>query len=302
MLVAATAVGLSACSTFDNTGVAAEVAGADISADRYEEFLQIYFERGDAFGTTPAENGRVSADQSRFLLAVMVRQQLFRTFTEQRGVDVTEDREAFKSAVIAPSPLGELGLPDEMLDLIADVDDQLLSESLGKVSAPNIDALRSAYAANPSGTGVTCVRHILVETEAEAEAVLDELASGADFSALAELRSTDQSAVGQGGAIQGPDGPCIPLETIRQGFDPAFVDGMLDAREGVPSSPVESSFGWHVILHRPWAEVGDAVGAAHSSGDAGQLLFAGYAATAEVDIDPRYGTWNPVARSVEPLG
>ncbi|MEO6653482.1 MAG: peptidylprolyl isomerase [Ilumatobacteraceae bacterium] len=299
---AAITVALSGCATFSNAREVADVDGSAISTDRYQDYSQVYFERADAFGTAAPSNGGVDAEQSRFLLAAMIRQQLFRNFTDARGIDVTSARNDFTTNVLRPSQLGELDLPDTFFDLIADIDAQMISTSLQDAAAPNVDQLRAMYTNEPTSIGLVCVRHILVATEAEADAVLDELADGADFATLAEERSLDPSAVGVGGAIQSPDSPCIPLETVVQGFDPLFAAGLLDAQEGAPTEPVESSRGWHVILVRPWAEISDAVEAFHQDGTSGKLLFDGYAATAGVEVNPRYGAWNPLTASVDELG
>lgn len=126
-------------------------------------------------------------------------------------------------------------------------------------------------------------------------------AAGADFATLAAERSTE-SAAAASGAIASSDNQCIPLLTVRQGFDPGFTAGALAAREGVPSEPVESSFGWHVILHRPWDEISDSVLGLLQPGDVGGYLFDGRVATAQVDVDPRYGVWSPVDGAVIPAG
>ncbi len=300
--VAALAIGLSGCATFTNSGEVADVDGTDISADTYHDYSQVYFERADAFGTTAPTNGHVDAEQSRFLLAAMIRQQLFRNFAAEREIDVGPSREDFKTDVLRPSPLGELDLSDTFLDLIADIDPDLISTALQGVPAPDTDQLRSLYADSPASTGLLCVRHILVATEGEAESVLDDLAEGADFADLAEERSTDSAAVGTGGVIQSPDSPCIPLETVVQGFDPQFAAALLDAQADVPTQPVQSSLGWHVVLARPWEEIGDAVVQFHQPDVSGRLLFDGYATTAPVEVDPRYGAWNPLTTSVDELG
>ncbi|MEJ7799849.1 MAG: peptidylprolyl isomerase [Ilumatobacter sp.] len=302
LTTAAIAIGLSGCATFTNAREVAAVDGIDISTDRYQDYSQVYFERADAFGTTAPSSGGVDAEQSRFLLAAMIRQQLFRNFVDERGIDVSTTRDDFTTNVLRPSQLGELDLPDMFLDLIADIDVQMVATSLEDAAAPTLDQLRALYADDPTSTGLVCVRHILVATEGEADAVLDELADGGDFATLAEERSIDPSAAGSGGAIQSPDSPCIPLETVVQGFDPLFAAGLLDAQEGTPTGPVESSRGWHVVLARPWAEISDAVGDFHQPGASGKLLYDGYAATAPVDVNPRYGAWNALTASVDELG
>jgi peptidyl-prolyl cis-trans isomerase C len=80
-------------------------------------------------------------------------------------------------------------------------------------------------------------RHILVETEDEAKAVLAELKKGADFAELAKQKSKDP------GASQGGD---LGYFTKDQ-MVPEFADVAFKLDKGKISDPVKSQFGWHVI-------------------------------------------------------
>lgn len=81
-------------------------------------------------------------------------------------------------------------------------------------------------------------RHILVETEEEAQAIVAELEGGADFVELAQQKSTGPS--GQNGG---------DLGFFRRGqMVPAFEEAAFAlSAPGDLSAPVQSSFGWHVI-------------------------------------------------------
>ena len=91
-----------------------------------------------------------------------------------------------------------------------------------------------------------CARHILVETEEDAQAVLTELEEGADFAALAEERSTGPS---------GPEGGELGCLTPGQTVEP-FDQAAFAAPVGEPVGPVETQFGWHVILVYERTEAG----------------------------------------------
>jgi peptidyl-prolyl cis-trans isomerase C len=81
-------------------------------------------------------------------------------------------------------------------------------------------------------------RHILVESEDEARDVLDELDDGEDFADLAQEYSIDQTAA------QGGDLGWLTVSSV-----PAFANVLPTATPGVPlSDPVQSNYGWHVIL------------------------------------------------------
>lgn len=81
-------------------------------------------------------------------------------------------------------------------------------------------------------------RHILVETEDEAKAVLAELKKGADFADLAKTKSKDPSAKQEGGDLG---------YFTKQQMVPEFSEVAFRLDKGQLSDPVKSQFGWHVI-------------------------------------------------------
>jgi peptidyl-prolyl cis-trans isomerase C len=80
-------------------------------------------------------------------------------------------------------------------------------------------------------------RHILVETEDEAKAVLAELKKGADFAELAKAKSKDPGS---------SDGGDLGYFTKDQ-MVPEFAETAFKLDKGALSDPVKSQFGWHVI-------------------------------------------------------
>ncbi|CUH86493.1 Foldase protein PrsA precursor [Phaeobacter sp. CECT 5382] len=108
-------------------------------------------------------------------------------------------------------------------------------------SASDEDALRKAYEDKYSeGDGGDEFRaaHILVESEADALEIKEELDAGADFDILAKERSTGPS---------GPNGGDLGWFS-RGRMVPEFEEAVLDLRAGEISAPVETQFGWHLIL------------------------------------------------------
>ncbi len=162
---------------------------------------------------------------------------------------------------------------------------------------PTFD-VEAGYNESPAGIGVVCARHIVVATEAEAEDVLAELDAGADFAELAADRSLDPSAADNGGVLTDGTGDCLPLSTLGQ--VPEFSTAMEEAGIGVPTQPVESSQGWHVLVARPYDEVADALDALFAE-DAGTVLYDVFRREADVQVDPRYGRWDHVTSSVVAL-
>ncbi len=81
-------------------------------------------------------------------------------------------------------------------------------------------------------------RHILVETEAEAETILKDLQSGADFAKLAKERSKDTGSGANGG----------DLGWFGKGqMVPEFETAAFSLKVGEISKPVKSQFGYHII-------------------------------------------------------
>ncbi len=301
------AFALSGCATFSNTGDVADVDGTPITNDEFEAVSRSYFETDLFFdpGSTVDDrivDGRVGADVSRNLLTAAVRQQLLREFLDEQGVDNSQIRTEFQTVALPQTPLAAVDVDPALLDLFTDSDGTVVSRSLGLVSVPNIDELERRYSTDPSSTGLLCVRHIVVETEVEANEIIRELVAGADFAELAAERSIDDASAANGGAIVAPDNECIPLATARQGFEPAFAAGLIGGGEGALVGPVETTFGWHVILTRPWDEISDSAVALYQPEAAGALLFDGFKATTDIEVDPRFGSWNVIDETVEPIG
>ena len=174
-------------------------------------------------------------------------------------------------------------------------------QSLGQLTAPSAGDLEAQYRDDPAGTGALCVSHILLETEAEAQAVVDELEGGADFAEVAKARSTEPAAATTGGALAGADGnACQSVGTFQTQYDADFTTGALGATVGEPTDPIQSQFGWHVILLRPYEEVADDLATLVASSP-GEAALTGALATADISVDPRYGQWSRAAGNVVSL-
>jgi len=80
--------------------------------------------------------------------------------------------------------------------------------------------------------------HILLETEEEAKAVIDELAGGADFAELAKEKS-----IGPSSTVGGDLGWFSPSQMVAP-----FSEAVTRMENGtVSATPVKTQFGWHVI-------------------------------------------------------
>ena len=85
-----------------------------------------------------------------------------------------------------------------------------------------------------------CVRHIVVEAEGDANALIEELNQGADFAGLARERSTDTASASRGGDIG-----CFAREGVVA--KSAFEKAAFNAVQGEVTGPVKSEFGYHVL-------------------------------------------------------
>ncbi|MDQ7781458.1 MAG: peptidylprolyl isomerase [Desulfomonilaceae bacterium] len=86
-------------------------------------------------------------------------------------------------------------------------------------------------------------RHILVKTEAQANKLLQEIKSGADFGELARKHSIDPAGA-KGGKLQLPNGSdWLPKGTFEKGFEYE----LFKVPKGSVGGPVKSQFGWHLL-------------------------------------------------------
>lgn len=82
-------------------------------------------------------------------------------------------------------------------------------------------------------------RHILVEKEEEAKAILASLKKGGKFEDIAKKQSKDPGSGAQGGS----------LDWANPGsYVPEFTEAMVKLEKGkTTQAPIKSQFGWHII-------------------------------------------------------
>ena len=81
-------------------------------------------------------------------------------------------------------------------------------------------------------------RHILVEDEAQAKAVVERLKKGEDFAKVAAELSKDPGSGKEGGDLGW---------FTKDRMVPEFAEAAFKLKKGEISEPVKSQFGWHVI-------------------------------------------------------
>jgi peptidyl-prolyl cis-trans isomerase C len=94
------------------------------------------------------------------------------------------------------------------------------------------DAVKSA-----AGQEEVRARHILVDNEDEAKAIVEQLRTGGDFAAIAKEKSKDP-----GGAEGGDLGYFTKDQMV-----PEFAEVAFKMYPGQLSNPVKTQFGWHII-------------------------------------------------------
>ena len=280
---------LTGCAASD---VAATVNGAAVSATDLEQTVRDFV----AVGETTLLNGAADGDTVRGLLTSYIRARITDTVIAAGGESVTDaDLSAVRDELDAQNVAG---LPDTLRDLIVELN--AAQAVLARVPAPSSDDVAARYANNPKSLGMLCLRHLVVKEESQARAALLELGdapSDEKFAQVAGKFSFEPGAAESGGALRGQTGECIAINEYQAGFDRDFVRGALAARTGVPTQPVKSSFGWHVIFVRPFEAVRESV-TANLATSAGEYLLLGALADADISVASRYGRWDPLAGSV----
>ena len=145
------------------------VGGTALPREDYEQFLQIYVDNADLTGVTEdTATGTVAGDAGRAPLTELVLTMATKQFLALNGETITT-----RSGPTALADLEDgnpvLDAPKEVQDML--VDGQLAQVATAELAAPDAATLEARYTESPASTGALCARHILVATEAEADAV-----------------------------------------------------------------------------------------------------------------------------------
>ena len=239
-------------------------------------------------------------------LMVLILEEVLRQGSRELGV--VEDQAAidafyadYVAGVEAEGPF------DEFLDTNNITEETLRHYAYRQVLIPVIQArviedagavteedIRNAYdQLAAEDLNLICTRHILVTTEAESQDIVDRLAAGEDFSALAAELSLD------GSGANGGDIGCISETAMVSGFVEPYTAVALTAPIGEVNEPFQSEFGFHVMVvdsrtEQTFDELRLQLEQQLSDERAGDLVngwFETVMGAADVVIDERYGTW-----------
>lgn len=173
------------------------------------------------------------------------------------------------------------------------ITERVRTQMATELAAPSEERIAGEMNAARWGLTEVCTSHILLETEEDAQAVLDRVVAGEDFAAVAIDASTGPS---------GPSGGDLGC-TSPADYVPEFRDATLAAPIGeVYETIVPSFFGFHVILVTgrtdPTADElpteGEIVASMNLS-DAANIFnpwFVEKLSNAQVEVVERFGTWH----------
>lgn len=183
------------------------------------------------------------------LLDRLIDQKLIEQAAKEKGVTATEEqvrerldemKHQFGGEASFQTYLAQFGITEEMLE--RDIRNQLLVEGiLGPEMEISEKEMKEYFENNQDYLGEpeqVKARHILVETEEQANEVLAKLERGESFEALAEQYSTDEASKANGGDL----GYFGRGEMVAE-----FEEVAFSLKPGETSRPVKTQFGYHII-------------------------------------------------------
>jgi len=173
---------------------------------------------------------------------------------------------------------------------------QITSWITGQLADQPIDdaAVRASYDAGYDTNGVLCLSVIVVEDEATADTVAAELDGGRPFDETFAESNIDQAQTETGGHLE-----CVPRDVVDAAPEQPFIQAsvVLDAADPVGTAPLLNTdgdeVGWVVVVFRSFDELADEDIA---------IVAAAQGSTADVYVDPRYGTFDGSTGQVIGLG
>ena len=282
--VAVLATVLAACA------VSARVATVDGEAITFDEVAVMIPSEGDVVDPQQFANFLRVVITDRVLVAEAERQ--FEVTRTEAEVDAKLEELVLQSGQTEEEILTSSGLTPESMRLI--VAQQVMVEKIipalaAGAPAPTEEDLMLRYEAILPSVTQVCSSHILLESLEESEDALARARAGENFGDLAVELSVGPS---------GPNGGDLGCSS-PQGYVAEFAAAVLDAEVGTPYGPVETQFGWHVILVSDrvvpsFEEMRDSL-VTELQSLVGERLWLEWIlealTTADVTVEPEYGTW-----------
>ncbi|HSV45624.1 MAG TPA: peptidylprolyl isomerase [Ramlibacter sp.] len=180
--------------------------------------------RMEALSAQLAKSGRpVSAEMEGQLKEEVIAREIFMQEAQKRGLDATDD---YKTQM-------ELARQTLLIrELFADF------QKTNPVTDADIKAEYEKFASANGGQEYRA-RHILVEKEEEAKAIIASLKKGQKFEDLAKKQSKDPGSGANGGDLDWAN---------AASYVPEFSGALVKLKKGqTTDAPVKSQFGYHVI-------------------------------------------------------
>jgi foldase protein PrsA len=260
VLLLAVGVGATACGGDDSadlpSGVVARVGDANITEEQLDRAVSFATAQAEGQGqSVPAEGAEGYDEFRRQALQGLVLRRVVGFEARECGnpCKVTDQQVDDDIARIVETEfqgkqkefekfLKDSGITDaDARDLVKNglQQQKLLAYVTRGVRFTDADA-KAYYEENPDQFKVAAgrvARHILVETEAEANSIRAEV-TPENFAQLAEENSTDTGSAKQGGSL----GPIQKGQLV-----PEFEKVAFALQDGEISQPVKTQFGWHII-------------------------------------------------------
>lgn len=226
---------------------------------------------------------------------------------EDFGITGLDDQGTIDARMASPTPSDQAILASVM-EANPDYTDALLELTMVQVmlreavlaELVSVEGfLEDAWADSPQQFAQVCVRHILTESLAEVEEAQARIAAGEDFGAVADEVSLD-------GASPGGQLPC---PSFASAYVEPFGSTAATAPVGVVAGPIETEFGWHLLVvdERIAPTTFEDLAAdplaylePGSIGDLWVVWFDDAVGDTEIVVRSQIGTWVPEADGIRP--
>lgn len=298
-------VGLSATACNEGQAWVARINGETIAPSKFVEGISLYGKLSGNPSTAPnvaaPEYVVSNSDAGKYAL-LLLEAKAIHLLNERHGIEVTDaDRAQTRTALLAQDQQGTLKkMPGWFLDqLVAmQADYTALVTFYGKGVSQEALA-KKYYEANKDQFNQVCLDVIATRTQAEAVAALQRLDKGEAFAAVAKdvAKTSGGSAAGQ---KQDGDVGCVPITNVAQAFpDKSQYDKLMGATDGSLVGPLSQTGGGFVVARKRSVKTQtfDEVKATilsslgtPGSDEATKALNA-FLGKADIEINPRFGTW-----------
>ena len=179
--------------------------------------------RAEALKQQVARSGRpITPEVESQIKEEVIAREIFMQEAQKRGLDATEE---YKTQI-------ELARQTILIrELFAEF------QKTSAVTDADVQAEYDKFVAANGGKEYRA-RHILVETQAQAEAILASLKKNGKFEDIAKKQSKDPGSGANGGDLDW----AAPGNYVKE-----FSEAMVALKKGEVSAPVKSQFGFHII-------------------------------------------------------